>query len=174
MRRGMDFDLYKTTSKPMKIKMRYILAFFLILCSIPMLEAQYGNPYYRGRRRSVVPQAQETQKEPEPQTAEQIVANEMPRITEALELSDFEQAIVSSIMTKYVQQGIELRLLELSPDDTREGIQNIREKQDEELRESLPEEKYNALLDLREKGFKKKKDKKKKKKKKKKDKDKQS
>ncbi|HMB61441.1 MAG TPA: hypothetical protein VKN36_00110, partial [Eudoraea sp.] len=97
---------------------------------------------------------------------------EMPRLTEALELNEFEQAVVSSILTKYVQQSIELQLLKLDPDKTREGMDNIRTKQNAELEAGLPEEKFNAIKELQENGFKKKKEKKKKKKKKEKKKDK--
>jgi hypothetical protein len=97
-------------------------------------------------------------------TAEEMVANEMPKITEAIGLNDFEQAVVSSILTKYVQQRIELQILDLGPEKTREAYEIMRTKQEEELKAGLPEEKYNALLDYQENGFKKAKKKKKKKK----------
>jgi tRNA A37 N6-isopentenylltransferase MiaA len=130
------------------------------------VEAQYGygNGYY-GRRSSAVPRTPEPEKKAEPMTAEEIVANEMPKLTEALELNEFEQAVVSSILTKYVQQSIELQLLKLDADKTREGMENIRENQKAELKAGLPEEKFNMLETLQKDGYKKKKGKKKKKKK---------
>jgi len=157
----------------MRTDKNYLLALVFILLCIPLAEAQYGyqNGYY-GRRRSAIPSVDEPEKKVEPLTAEQIVEKEMPRLTEALELNEFEQAVVSSILTKYVQQSIELQLLKLDPDKTREGMDNIRTKQNAELEAGLPEEKFNAIKELQENGFKKKKEKKKKKKKKEKKKDK--
>ncbi|NNE01522.1 MAG: hypothetical protein HKN52_00020 [Eudoraea sp.] len=134
--------------------------------AIPVLQAQYGPTYgAMGRRQSVVPQSQEPRQKAEPLTADQIVANEMPKITEALELNDFEQAVVSSILTKYVQQRIELQILGLEPEKMKEATDLIRTRQNEELKAGLPEDKYKALQELQENGFKKKKTKKKKKKK---------
>ena len=87
----------------------------------------------------------------------------MPKIIEALELNDFEQAVVSSILTKYVQQSIELQLLKLPADKTREATEKIRENQKEELKAGLPEDKFNQLVELQKEGYKKIKKKKKKK-----------
>ena len=156
----------------MMIKKKHscLLLLVLLFCA-PMAEAQYGygNRYY-GRQRSAVPRADEPEKKAEPLTAEQIVDNEMPQLTEALELNDFEQAVVSTILTKYIQQHIELQLLKLDADQTREGLEKIRTNQEAELKAGLPEEKYNAFVELQKNGFKKNKKEKKKKKKKKKDK----
>lgn len=149
----------------MKKALHFILFFFVLLLAMPELEAQYRYGA-NGRRRSVVPQTQtEPQKKADPLTAEEMVANEMPKITEAIGLNDFEQAVVSSILTKYVQQRIELQILDLGPEKTREAYENMRIKQEEELKAGLPEEKFNALLDYQENGFKKVKKKKKRKKK---------
>lgn len=147
-----------------KAKQGYLLLLFLMLCA-PMAEAQYGygNGSY-GRRRSAVPRADEPVKKAEPLTAEQIVQNEMPQLTESLELNDFEQAVVSTILTKYIQQHIELQLLKLDADQTREGLEKIRTNQDAELKAGLPEEKYNAFVELQKTGFKKSKKQRKKKK----------
>ena len=93
------------------------------------------------------------------------MAEEMPKIIEAVELNDFEAAVVSSILTKYVQQRIELQILKLSPEDTREALEEIAQAQRKEMEQGLPPEKYQAILDLEESGYKKVKKKKKKKKK---------
>ena len=145
---------------------KHILVLLFIFMAIPVLQAQYGPTYgAMGRRRNIVPQAQEPQKKTEPLTAEQMVANEMPKITEAIGLNEFEQAVVSSILTKYVQQRIELQILNLEPEKIKEATDLIRIRQEEELKAGLPEDKFNALQELQENGFKKKKTKKKKKKK---------
>ena len=121
----------------------------------------------------MIPQAQETKKEPEPMTAEQIVDNEMPDIAAALELNEFETAVLSSILKKYVQERIEMQILKLSPDKMREGMEKITERQDAELKAGLPLEKYEAFVELQKNGVaktqkeKKKKEKKKRKQKKK-------
>lgn len=152
----------------MNTKVKHALTFLLFLMAIPVIQAQYGPTYgATGRRQNIVPQSQEPMKKAEPLTAEQMVAKEMPRITEALELNDFEQAVVSSILTKYIQQRIELQILGLEPQKMKEATDLIRTKQDEELKAGLPEDKYKALQELQESGFKKKKTKKEKKKKKK-------
>jgi len=111
----------------------------------------YGGGY--GRQRSAIPQVQETPKEPEPKTAAQIVDGEMPGISEALELNEFEKAILSSVLKKYLQKRIEMQILELSPEQMREGMEKITEAQDQELKAGLPLEKYEAFVDMQKKGL---------------------
>ena len=170
----------------MKINKTYLVALFTLLLTGVELQAQYGyggggygyggrgNGYGRGTSR--IPQAQEPQKEPENLTAEEIVDNEMPEIAEALELNEFETAVLSSVLKKYVQERIEMQILKLTPDKMREKMEKITERQDEELKAGLPMEKYEAFVELQKKGVaktnkeKKKKEKKQKKKKKKTDK----
>jgi hypothetical protein len=132
------------------------------MCTSAQYGYGYGNPYAYGRQRSIVPQGPEPEKEAKPKTAAEIVETEMPKITEVLELNEFEEAVVASILTKYVQQSIELQILDLEPDKMREGMEKIRINQKAELKAGLPEDKYNALVDLQENGFKKTKKKKKK------------
>ena len=156
----------------MTLSARCLCLLFLAMMTLVSVEAQYrsGSPYY-GRRNSTLPQSNDQPVEPKALTAEEMVENEMPKITEAAELNDFEQAVVSSILTKYVQKSIELKLLELEPQKTRETLEKIRKNQNEELKAGLPEEKYNIIVEIQEKGLrkvqseKKKKNKKKKKKK---------
>jgi hypothetical protein len=127
----------------MTINIKYIgFVFLLVLFVIPEANAQYGynNGYNNGynrnsRRNSPIPRMEEPQSKPENLTAEEIVEREMPKIIEALELNDFEQAVVSSILTKYVQQSIELQLLKLPADKTREAAEKIRENQKEKEKE---------------------------------------
>ena len=147
----------------MKTKVKYILIFLIINSVFTELNAQYGNGYgngYGGRQRNSIPQAQSPQEEPKALTAEQIVDNEMPNITEVVGLNAFEEAIVRTILTKYVQKRIELQILKLAPDKTREAMENIVKEQDEELKASLPEEKYEAFTQLQKDRFKTKKKKK--------------
>jgi len=159
----------------MKTGKNTLLSIIVLLLSIHFASAQYGygygNPYYYGRQRSIVPQGPEPEKEVKPRTADEIVAAEMPKITEVLELNEFEQAVVSTILTKYVQQSIELRILDPEPDKLREGMEKIQRNQREELKAGIPEDKFNALVALQENGYKNKKKEKKKKKKGKKPKD---
>jgi hypothetical protein len=119
-------------------------------------EAQYRNGYgYGGRPNSIIPNSNDEKPEPKSYTAEEIVENEMPMITEAAQLNAFEQAVVSSILTKYVQQTIELRILKLEPQKTRESLDIIKKKQNEELKAGLPEDKYKLIMEIQEKGAKK-------------------
>ncbi len=146
-----------------------ILSTLLTLFASETLIAQfgYGNPYGRyGRQRSIVPQAggQPTQKQ-EPLTAEELVDEQMPSITEALELNPFEEAVVRTTLVTSVQQRIELQILQLEPEKMKEAVEKIRIRQEEELKAGLPEDKYNDFLELQENRFKTKKKKKKKKKK---------
>ena len=153
----------------MKFNFRLLLVLCLTLYGYTTVQAQYnryGSQYY-GRPNSIIPSANDKPDAPVPQTAEEIVANEMPQIAEAAELNEFEQAIVSSILTKYVKQSLELRLLELEPREAKENMDKIREKQRNELKAGLPEDKYNTLIEIQEKGVKKVQNEKKKKKKKK-------
>jgi hypothetical protein len=139
---------------------------FFILLSILFASSEFyaqfgsgggGNGYGRGgygygRQRSSIPQVQETPKEPEPKTAEQMVDGEMPSITEALELNDFEQAVLSSVLKRYVQERIEAQILQLPPEKMREVYDNITKRQDEELKAGLPLEKYEAFVALQKEG----------------------
>lgn len=159
----------------MKTNTRFLIAFFVLLLAGAELQAQYGYGrrngygYGYGRGRSAIPQADITPKEPEPKTAEEIVDGEMPKIATTLELNDFETAVLSSVLKKYLQKRMELRILELPPDKMREGMAKITEQQDEELKAGLPLEKYEAFVQLQKDGLQKaqKKQKKKKRKKKK-------
>ncbi|WP_339628762.1 hypothetical protein [uncultured Maribacter sp.] len=140
------------------------IKFFIVLSILlggSEIYAQYGyggrgyggrGNYGYGSQRSSIPQAQETQKEPEPKTAEQLVDGEMPRITEALALNDFEQAVLSSVLKKYVQERIEARILKLPPEKMLEVYDNITKRQDEELKAGLPIEKYDAFVALQKEG----------------------
>ncbi|MEM9142062.1 MAG: hypothetical protein AAGA86_03685 [Bacteroidota bacterium] len=152
----------------MKFFTPYLLGVLPILLMTAELQAQFGNPYgYNGRRRSAIPQAQEAPKEPEPMTAKQIVEAQMPDITNTLELNAFETAVLSSILEKYLQKRIEMRILELPPDQVREGLEKIAKEQEQELKDGLPPEKYEAFKELQKDGLQKAKKKQKKEKKKK-------
>lgn len=163
----------------MKNKHLFLVLIFSLFAVIE-LSAQYGyggggyggngRGGMYGRRRNTIPQAEIEEKAPDPKTADQIVNDEIPRIAEALELNVFESAVVSSILTKYLRQRIELQILKLEPEKIREAIEKIVKNQDEELKAGLPQDKYDAFKAFQEAGFKEdKKSKKKKKKKKKKD-----
>ncbi|NER11148.1 hypothetical protein SAMN06265375_104136 [Muriicola jejuensis] len=149
----------------MRAKQHFLTILFSIIFLIPSLEAQIDPRYGNMGRRRITPQTQQAPEKAEPMTAEEMVEAEMPKIQEAIELSDFEEAVLRSILTKYVQQRIEVQILNLGPDKTREAFEDINIKQDEELKASLPEDKYLALKEYRENGGKKPKEKKKKKKK---------
>ncbi len=162
----------------MKSTKKYWLAIFTLMLFGAELHAQYGyggggygygrGGYGYGRQRSLSPQANTTPEPPKPKTAEEIVDEQMPTIAETLELNEFESAILSSILKKYVQQRIEMQILKLSPEQMREGDEKITENQDKELKEGLPPEKYEAFVQMMKDGVQKsKKDKKRKDKKKK-------
>lgn len=166
----------------MKNSIPFVILFFVLMFTGPELIAQYGyggggygygnsgygNSGY-GRQRSAIPQVQETPKEPEAKTAAQIVDGEMPGIAEALELNEFESAVMSSVLKKYLQKRIEMQILQLTPEQMREGMEKITKAQDEELKAGLPIEKYDAFVAMQKKGLQKtKKEKKREKKRKKK------
>ncbi len=154
----------------MKKKTLILLTALTFLGGMEMIFSQIGRVNRFGNRfggngQSVVPQAQSAPKPPEPMTAEELVEERMPSITEALELNPFEEAVVRTTLVKYVQQRIELRILELEPDKMREEMQKISKNQDADLKAGLPEEKYESYVLLQENNFDTKKMKKKKKKK---------
>ncbi len=160
----------------MKHKTKYFnLKFILTLCILFIGTEFYGQFGNRGNtrgafnRQSAIPRTQEAPEKEDPKTAAQMVDEQMPSITEALDLNDFEVAVMASILKKYVQERIEMQILKLPPEKMREGFQKINERQTEELQASLPPEKYSAFVDLQSNGVaktikKKKKAKKKKKK----------
>ncbi len=157
--------------KPTKI---YWITFFAALLFGAELHAQYGyggngygygrGGYGYGRQRSLMPQGADTTNEeaPKPKTAEEIVDAEMPTISETLELNEFESAVMSSVLKKYVQKRIEMHILELPPEKMREGFEKITADQDEELKAGLPLEKYEAFVEMQKKGIQKSKKEKKK------------
>ncbi|MDH3699229.1 MAG: hypothetical protein OEQ81_11225 [Flavobacteriaceae bacterium] len=145
--------------------MRFIVFIFVFLINGAVL-AQVGSPYrqYGTRGAPVVPRTNERPMEdPEALTAEERVDQQMPKILEVLELNPFEEAVLRSILTKYVQKRIELQILALDPDKNREALEKMQLEQDEELKQSLPPEQYEALQDLYKNNGKVKKKKKKKK-----------
>ena len=149
----------------MKTQANYILTFLIIFLAITDIQAQYGNGYgngYGGRQRNTMPQTPSPQEEPKALTAEQIVDNEMPNITEVVGLNPFEEAVVRTILTKYVQKRIELQILKLDPEQARAAMEKMVKDQEDELKSSLPEEKYEAFAQLQKDRFKSKKKKKKK------------
>jgi len=154
----------------------FYITLFIGVLFINDISAQYGygSPYgygsrggMYGRGRSAIPQAgpTESSKEETPPTAEEIVDEQMPNITEAIGLGPFEQAVVRTSLVQSVQQRIELQILELVPLKMKEEVEKIKRRQDAELKAGLPEDKYEAFMELQENHFKAKKKKKKKKKK---------
>ena len=148
----------------MRFNKLYPVLILFTLLGFSDLYGQVGRNSMYGRQRSGIPRAPVERQEPKPQTAEEIVAVQMPKITEALSLNDFEQAVVSSILTKYVDQRIQLQLLELTPEKMREGLEKIQINQQAELEAGLPEEKFKALEEYQKNGYKLKKKRKKKRK----------
>ncbi|MBD0777679.1 hypothetical protein HPE56_07730 [Maribacter sp. ANRC-HE7] len=147
----------------MKINKSFLMVLFTLLMAGVEVQAQYGygngyggygsrGGYGYGRSRNSIPQATAPQKEPEPMTADQIVDNEMPEIASALELNEFETAVLSSILKKYVQERIEMQILKLTPEQMREQMDKITVRQTEELKAGLPLEKYEAFVELQKKG----------------------
>ncbi len=157
----------------MSTKNTYIFTAIILLFSTTLIQAQfgngngygnngYGNNGY-GRRQSNIPQSQQAPEKAEPLTAEEMVETQMPAIAEALELNEFEKAVVSTTLIKYMKQRIEIQILQLETDKMREAYEKINLNQDAELKAGLPAEKYEAFLNLKEDGIRKTKRKKKKK-----------
>ena len=146
----------------MKAAFHILALCFCLFLALPV-EAQYGyNPHGYGRR-SAVPNSPTPQKKQEPLTAEEIVDLQMDRLTEDLGLDDFEQAVVRTMMVKYVKKRLELQILQLDPRETRESLEKLQLEQDAEFKENLSPEKFDIYMSLREKNGKKKKKRKKKK-----------
>lgn len=147
----------------MKTNTKFLIIAFIMMLVGSELQAQYGYGrgygygsgygYGYGRQRSAIPQAQVEAKEPEPKTAGQIVDEEMPGIAEAIDLNEFEVAVMSSILKKYIQKRIELQILKLEPDKMRESLEKITEAQTEELKSGLSLETYEAFVALQQKGL---------------------
>jgi len=149
----------------MKTHMKHLIVLFIFLLGVSEIQAQYGyggggygyggyggrGAYGRGR--SAIPQAGPTEsKEPEAKTAAQIVDAEMPAITETLGLDEFEKAVLSTTLKKYVQERIELQILKLPADKMKEAYLKITEKQDADLKAGLPLEKYEAFVQMQKEG----------------------
>ncbi|MBO0330053.1 hypothetical protein [[Muricauda] lutisoli] len=157
----------------------FFISLLIGVFAIGEVSAQYGygSPYgygsrsLYGRGRTAIPQAGpvDNQKEETPPTAEEIVDEQMPSITEALELDPFEQAVVRTTLVQSVQQRIELQILQLEPLKMKSEVEKIKRRQDAELKAGLSEEKFNAFMELQENRFKATKKKKRKKNKKNKD-----
>ena len=141
----------------------HLITFALLAAGLLSTSAQVGytDQYYGAGNRGMRQPPRE--REVKPLTPEEIVAQQMPKLTEALELDDFEQAILSSILTKYAKKQSELIILELPREKMRESLEQLKEEQQKELETSLPADKYEKLVALQKKGFKKRKAKKRKK-----------
>ena len=149
----------------MKTTKKNLLVIVVMLFSLSWVQAQYGNGYGRQGQRSRIPQAQAPQKEQEPLTPEQMVDNEMPKIIKQVQLNEFETAIMRATLLKFLKSRNEIILSNLPQQETQEAINKLFEKQDAELKAGLPQDKYEAFIELRNNGCKKKKKKKRKKKK---------
>lgn len=137
----------------------------IVLLGTQIITAQFRNNNRFGRQqRTAIPQAQTPPPEPEAKTADELVDEQMPKITENLGLDPFEEAVVRSVLVKYVQKRLELQILKLDPKKMKEEYDKLAELQKEELRAGLPEDKYLAYIDLEERQFQGKRKKKKKKK----------
>ncbi|MBT8186585.1 MAG: hypothetical protein HKP38_04265 [Croceitalea sp.] len=135
-------------------KSNFLLPLFIGLLMTTFTFAQFGNGNRYGRQgRTAIPQAQTPEKEPEPKTAAEMVDEEMPKITESLELDPFEQAVVRSVLVKYVQKRVELQILKLEPKKMKEEYDKLSVLQKEELKAGLPEDKYLAYIDLEKSRF---------------------
>lgn len=163
----------------MKTNIKSLIVLFILLLGASEIQAQYGyggggygyggyggrsgygggyggrggrGGYGRGR--SSIPQAgpAASEKKPEPKTAAQIVDGEMPAIAETLGLDEFEKAVLSTTLKKYVQERIELQILKLPADKMREAYEKITFQQDEELKAGLPLEKYEAFVQMQKDG----------------------
>ena len=148
----------------MKTNIKHLLVVFILLLGAPEIQAQYGYGYggggygyggYNGygRGRSSIPQAgPSTPEPPKPKTADEIVDDEMPAISETLGLDEFEKAVLSTTLKKYVQERIELQILKLPADKMREAYEKITVRQDEELKAGLPQDKYDAFVKMQTEG----------------------
>lgn len=157
----------------MKTNIKNLIVLFILLLGASEIQAQYGyggggygygqgggrggyggrgGGYGRGR--SAIPQAGPTSsnKEPEAKTAAQIVDAEMPAIAETLGLDEFEKAVLSTTLKKYVQERIELQILKLPIDKMKEAYLKITENQDRDLKAGLPIEKYDAFVKMQKDG----------------------
>ena len=150
----------------MKTNFKFLIVFFIALLGGAELQAQYGyggggygyggnNGRGRGLGRgygSSIPQAQTPAEPPKPKTADEMVDDEMPKIKETLDLDEFETAVLSTTLKKYVQERIELQILKLTPDKMREAYEKITVRQDEDLKAGLPLEKYQAFVQMQKDG----------------------
>ncbi|MEO0570565.1 MAG: hypothetical protein AAF039_02595 [Bacteroidota bacterium] len=143
---------------------------FLVFCVTAVLaaelNAQFINQNRFGRGRTAIPQGPTAaDQEPEKLTAEEYVEKEMPKFIETMSLDPFEQAVVRSILVKSVEKRMQLQILNLEPNQMREEFEKTIKVQDTELEASLPPEKYQIYLEMRENPSKTKRKQKKKKKK---------
>ncbi|GAB5474425.1 MAG: hypothetical protein Mars2KO_25240 [Maribacter sp.] len=155
----------------MKTSIKYLIAFFIVLLTGAEVQAQYGyggggygyggygGGYGANRGRglgrgygSAIPQADTPKEAPKPKTAAEIVDGEMPAIAETLNLDEFETAVLSTTLKKYVQERIELQILKLPADKMREAFDKITVRQDEDLKAGLPLEKYEAFVKMQKEG----------------------
>ena len=156
----------------MKTHLKHLIVLFILLLTAPEIQAQYGyggggggygyggyggrggygNNRGYGRNRSSFPQTQSAPEAPKPKTAAELVDGEMPAISETLGLDEFEKAVLSTTLKKYVQERIELQILKLSPDKMREAYEKITLRQDEDLKAGLSLEKYEAFVKMQKDG----------------------
>ncbi len=152
----------------MKTNIKYLIAFFIVLLVGAEMQAQFGNGSGggygyggngngsgRGLGRgynSAIPRSDTPADPPKPKTADQIVDGEMPKIAATLGLDEFEKAILSTTLKKYVQERIELQILKLPGDKMREAFEKITIRQDEELKTGLPSEKYQGFVQMQKDG----------------------
>ena len=105
-----------------------------------------GSQYGR-RSASGLPQI-DTSVEPEEKTITETVDEQMPKIIEVIGLDPFEAAIVRNSLINSLQKQKELRILQLPAEENRKALIKLIDEQKNELKNSLPEEKYQAYMEM--------------------------
>ncbi len=159
----MELDGKSRIENGMKNHLRRIVILLLVL-GTQTVSSQVMNRNRLGAG-SPGPTAQ-SQRQEEPKTAEEMIDIMMPKISESLQLNDFDGAVMRTILLKYMKKRLELRILDLPDERTRELLGQILKEEDAELKGSLSAEVYEGYKKISEEGlnWKKKEEKEKKKK----------
>lgn len=128
--------------------MRTFFILLITILSIQQVSAQYGrNSRYNGRQQSQIPTTPPPQ--PDPVTAEEIVAERLPDYQAEFNLDNFEIEVLRNYLTDHIKEVQALQTdRTLKPQDAREAYDRLQTKLKENLGAIMTLEEVNKLITM--------------------------
>tara|TARA_R110002020_G_scaffold153811_1_gene333247 strand:- start:451 stop:882 length:432 start_codon:yes stop_codon:yes gene_type:complete len=125
--------------------MRTFFILLITILSIQQVSAQYGRNSRYGRQQSQIPSTPPPQ--PDPVTAEEIVAERLPDYQAEFNLDNFEIEVLRNYLTDHIKEVQALQTdRTLKPQDAREAYDRLQTKLKENLGAIMTLDEVNKLI----------------------------